>query len=118
MRDRHLHFENSTPILNVADLDKSIQYYVDMLGFSLDWRQNTMASVSRDAAHIMLCEHCQGCSGTWVWIGVSNAAALYDEYKQKDVEILMAPTNFPWAYEMRIPDIDGHILRLGSDPLS
>jgi hypothetical protein len=56
----------------------------------------------------------------WVfhWIGVSDAAALFEEYKQKSVDIIMEPVNFPWALEMRITDLDGHVLRFGSDPLS
>jgi hypothetical protein len=29
----------------------------------------------------------------------------------------MPPTNFSWAYEFRIADPDGHVLRFGSDPL-
>jgi len=28
----------------------------------------------------------------------------------------MIPTNFSWAYELRLEDPDGHILRFGTDP--
>ena len=27
-----------------------------------------------------------------------------------------APTSYPWAYEMRVEDPDGHVLRFGSGP--
>jgi len=27
----------------------------------------------------------------------------------------IAPTNYPWAYEMQVEDLDGNVLRLGSD---
>ncbi len=112
------HFENSIPILYVNSLDQSIRYYTDMLGFSVDWHLDSMASLSRDAATVMLCDQCQGSPGSWVWIGVSDAAALFEEYKQKNVNIIMEPANFPWALEMRITDLNGHVLRFGSDPLN
>ena len=28
-----------------------------------------------------------------------------------------APRNFSWAYEMKVGDPDGHVLRFGSEPL-
>jgi len=27
-----------------------------------------------------------------------------------------APTNYRWAYEMQIEDIDGNVLRMGAEP--
>ena len=51
------------------------------------------------------------------WIGVSDAATLFDEIRAKGATIRLAPTNFPWAYEMQVEDPDGHVLRFGSDPL-
>ena len=110
-------FENSVPILRVQNLAASLQYYVETLGFSIDWQTETMASVSRNGAGVMLCEGAQGQPGTWVWFGVSDAGALYEEYKRKGAAIRQEPLNFSWAYEMRIEDPDGHVLRFGSEPL-
>ena len=31
--------------------------------------------------------------------------------------IRQAPTNFQWAFEMQVEDLDGNILRFGSDPI-
>jgi hypothetical protein len=75
-----------------------------------------MAAVSRDRAVIMLCEGDQGNHATWVWIGVNDAAVLFDEYTAKGATVRLAPTNYPWAYEMQIEDPDGHVLRFGSEP--
>ena len=58
----------------------------------------------------------QGQPGTWVWIGVEDVESLYEEYKLKGANVLQAPENYPWAYEMRITDPDGHVLRFGSEP--
>jgi hypothetical protein len=30
--------------------------------------------------------------------------------------ILHEPINYPWAYEMKVQDPDGHVRRLGSKP--
>jgi catechol 2,3-dioxygenase-like lactoylglutathione lyase family enzyme len=109
--------ENTIPILRVEDLDASIAYYCDVLGFTVSWREDAMAEVARSGQRIMFCEGSQGSPGTWVWMGVTDAAALYAEIAPKGAIIRMAPKNFPWAYEMQIEDPDGHVLRIGSGPL-
>ena len=112
-------FENTVPILRVRSLQASIEYYVEVLGFVVDWHEpKSVASVSRDGHGIMLCEGGQGNPGTWVWIGISDSAILFDEYTAKGATIRLPPTNYPWAYEMHVEDPDGHVLRLGSDPLA
>lgn len=112
-----IRFENIIPILRVTNLKASIEYYLEVLGFHVDWQEGGMAQVSRDGHGIMLCECSQGNPGTWVWIGVSDAALLFDEVRAKGATIRRAPTNFPWAYEMQVQDPDGHVLRFGSEPL-
>jgi predicted enzyme related to lactoylglutathione lyase len=72
--------------------------------------------VSRDDAGIYLSEGDKGHAGTWVWIGVEDVARLYEEYTESGATILHKPMNFPWAYEMKIQDPDGHVLRFGSEP--
>jgi predicted lactoylglutathione lyase len=107
------------PILSVNNLRASIRHYVDMLGFKVDWGgedESTFASVSRDGRAIMLCEGEQGHPGTWLWIGVEDIEPLFAEYRAKGVKFREPPTNYPWAYEMKIEDPDGHVLRFGSDP--
>ena len=59
----------------------------------------------------------QGNPPAWVWIGVGDTQALRDEYVAKGARIRMEPTNFPWALEMHVEDLDGNVLRMGSEPL-
>ena len=40
--------KNVTPILRVEDLETSRCYYIQTLGFTLDWAVEGMVSVSRD----------------------------------------------------------------------
>src|SRR3712207_6744037 len=104
------------PILGVRDLCASIEYYVRVLGFRVDWGGgdgSAMASVSRDGRAIMLCQGGQGQPGTWVWIGVEDVEPLVAEFTARGATIRQGPTNYSWAYEARVEDPDGHVLRLG-----
>ena len=108
--------ENLTPILQVENLETSRRYYIETLGFSLDWDAGTMISVSRDGKPIMLCEGAQGHAGVWLWIGVEDADAFYAEFLAKSARIRSEPQNFNWAYEFQVEDPDGQVLRFASEP--
>ena len=110
-------FEHANPILNVSDMARSLRYYVDVLGFAnAEWGGEDFTLITRDGAGIYLSEGDQGRSGTWVWVGVEDVAALFEEYLASGAIIREPPRNFPWAYEMKVEDPDGHVLRFGSDP--
>lgn len=104
------------PILRVSDLERSLRWYKAVPGFGLDWRSGGMASVSRDGRAVMLCEGAQGHLGGWVWVGVSDVGPLHEELAGLGADVLMPPTNFFWACEIRIKDPDGNVLRFGSEP--
>ena len=110
--------ENIDPILNVKDMARSVSFYVDVLGFkNADWGSDEFTSVSRDGRGLYLCKGGQGLPGTWVWIGFEgDIVALHEQLKARGITIKLAPSNFPWAYEMQIEDPDGHILRLATEP--
>jgi predicted lactoylglutathione lyase len=106
------------PILRVNSVAASIRFYVEVLGFKVNWGsedESTFASISCDGRAIMLAQGEQGQPGTWIWIGVEDIEPLFAEYKAKGVKFREPPTNYPWAYEMKIEDPDGHVLRFGSD---
>jgi len=105
--------ENTIPVLAVRELDRSIAFFKDVLGFELDWRAGSTCSVGRDGCSIMLQVHEEPRPAT-VWIGLDDA--LFPRIQQSEATILQPPTNTPWAYEMRIADPDGNILWLGAEP--
>jgi catechol 2,3-dioxygenase-like lactoylglutathione lyase family enzyme len=110
-------FEGAQPILRVADMERSVRYYTEVLGFTnAEWGDGSFTAVDRDGAGIYLCCGAQGNPGTWVWVGVEDVAVLFEEYKASGAMILHAPENYPWAYEMKVVDPDGHVLRFGSEP--
>lgn len=110
-------FHPAAPILRVADVRASIDYYVNVLGFRIDFETEWLVSVSRDRCCIFLAVGDQGHPGAWVWIGVADAEALHDELRVKGAKIRHPPTNFSWALEMQVEDLDGNVLRLGSDSI-
>jgi catechol 2,3-dioxygenase-like lactoylglutathione lyase family enzyme len=112
-------FEHAHPILSVADMTRSLRYYIEVLGFAnADWGSDDFTCVTRDGASIYLSHGDQGHPGTWLWVGVSDVTVLHEEYTASGAVILEPPTNYGWAYEMKVQDPDGHVLRFGSDPLN
>jgi catechol 2,3-dioxygenase-like lactoylglutathione lyase family enzyme len=115
-------FECVVPILRVSDLRASVRWYGAVLGFATDWEWGTdpshptMASVSRTGCAVMLCEQDQGQGCAWVWFGVDDVVPLHEEYRKNGAVVLQPPTNYSWAYEMRVEDPDGNVLRFGSEP--
>lgn len=110
---------NAAPIFRVADLRASLEYYVRILGFTVDWEyEDVIASVSRERCCIFLCRGDQGHPGVWVWIGVPDVAVLHKQLLVRGATIRHPPTNYSWAYEMQVSDPDGNVLRLGSEPLA
>jgi len=113
-----VHFEGSQPILRVENMQTSLHFYVDLLGFkNVHWGTDEFTSVNRDRAGIYLCRGGQGRGAAWVWIGVADAAKLHQELTAKGVPIRMPPTNYSWALEIHVEDPDGNVLRLGSEPI-
>ena len=62
-------FNGVTPVLRVKDLEASLGYYVGVLGFKMNWRDddgNSFASVSRGGCHLFLSVGDQGNPGSWM----------------------------------------------------
>jgi len=116
-RERATTFGGVNPVFRVTDLQASIRYYVDCLGFKVDFQHEPFfASVSRNRCGIFLCVGDQGHTGTWVWIGVGDVEVLQNELLARGAKIRHPPTNYPWALEMQVEDPDGNVLRIGSEP--
>lgn len=112
--------ENTIPILNVSDMAASLKFYEHTLGFSADWEaevdRNKIVGISRDGCVIYLCEGAQGARGSWLWMGVESAD-YFDQALAAGATIVQEATNYPWAYELRIQDPDGNVIRIGTGPV-
>jgi predicted lactoylglutathione lyase len=116
-----IEFGGVTPILRVKDLAASVSYYVSALGFKVKWgfpeaQKSFFASITRGQCNLFLSEGDQGHPGSWVWIDGKDVDVLYQEFLATGAKIRNPPTNYEWALEMQVEDLDGNILRFGSDP--
>ena len=108
-------FEGVNPILPVSSLRASLDYYVQKLRFGIVWQTPYFACVARGKCHLFLCEGDQGRPGAWVWIGTENAEQVWAEYQASGAKLRHPPTNYEWALEFQVEDLDGNVLRIGSD---
>ena len=109
------------PQFLVDDLDRSIAFYRDRLGFGLDFiYQSFYASVSRDGfaihlkhgpkvaadrAHRKQNEHLDA------HISVTGVRALFSEFQMRGAEVLKPLEERPWAcLDFYVEDPDGYIL--------
>jgi uncharacterized glyoxalase superfamily protein PhnB len=123
------------PILCVASVRRSVAYYVDVLGFRLGWAWSNeeqrflkpgeridigFALVGIGPVQLMLSQDSQGAPGMWLHLDVHTAAqldALHAAWSERGARILEPPSVRPWGmYEMRVQDLDGHILRVSAPP--
>jgi catechol 2,3-dioxygenase-like lactoylglutathione lyase family enzyme len=105
------------PVFRVQDVDASITYYVNALGFELRWRANAgFACVAQGKCSLFLTDDNQSQPRMWIWIGVEDVRALHAKYVASGARIRNPPNNFAWALEMQVEDLDGNVLRIGSDP--
>ena len=105
------------PILSVSDMQRSLRFYVDLLGFeNAEWGDDDFTCVFRDGFNILLCRGSQGHPGTWIYIAVDNARKAFEILSSRGAKIQKELTKQPWALEFNVEDPDGHVLRIGSEP--
>jgi catechol 2,3-dioxygenase-like lactoylglutathione lyase family enzyme len=110
-------FGSPLPVFRVKSVDASIAYYQEALGFELRWRAGDgFACVAREKCSIFLTKDNQSQPRMWIWIGVQDVRELHQHYSTSGAKIRNPPNNFEWALEMQVEDLDGNVLRLGSDP--
>jgi catechol 2,3-dioxygenase-like lactoylglutathione lyase family enzyme len=108
-----------TPILRSFDEAKAREFYVDFLGFKVDWEHRfgdnfpLYMQVSRGGCILHLSEHHEDCSpGSALRIPVDDADALRDELHSKDYRNAKpGAEDMPWGTrEMAIADPFGNRL--------
>jgi len=108
------------PVLRVTDLQRSLAYYRDKLGFELEFDyQGFYASVIRDGCRVHLncaaplerdqkafeaAEHLDAC------FGVEDAEALAHTFALSGAAFSVQLRNMPYGQEFYIRDPDGYIL--------
>jgi predicted enzyme related to lactoylglutathione lyase len=115
-----------SPVLLVADIERSVSYYRDQLGFECEVHGDPpdFASARRDGATLLLarCREPERIVPNWrivhnmwnVYIRVDDADAIYAEVQERgagiDYTIYDAPHGFR---EFGVQDPDGHDIAFG-----
>jgi uncharacterized glyoxalase superfamily protein PhnB len=109
------------PILYVANIEQSIRFYCDVLGFHCAKRMDGWASLERDLAEIMLSvpnEHLPfdkpAFTGSF-YFQAQDVNSLWEQLREK-AAIVYPIENFEYGMrEFAIRDINGYILQFGQE---
>ncbi|MDE2593907.1 MAG: VOC family protein [Burkholderiales bacterium] len=110
------------PQLRMTDAKRSLKFYVDKLGFEVDWVHQfepgfpLFAQITRQGQTLFLTEHTGDCQvGGAVYFIVPDAAQCWSDFEQQGVVATNSITTMPWGtLEFLITDPDGNRLRFAS----
>jgi predicted enzyme related to lactoylglutathione lyase len=98
------------PELPSDNVPAAVKYYCDVLGFSINYQQDDLGVLDRDAITILLIARTEqhkgiGSFGTYV----ENADALYAELSAKGAKTLGEPVSYPWGLRsFSVLDLEGN----------
>ena len=104
-------------VLAVQDLARSTAYFVDVLGFAMEWRDgDNWQALVRGEVRLMLgrCPNVQPASALgdhsyFAYLTTEDVDALHREVSARGASILFAPTDRPWGMrELGVATPDGH----------
>jgi catechol 2,3-dioxygenase-like lactoylglutathione lyase family enzyme len=117
-------FGETIPILRIFSVDKAKEFYLDFLGFSLDWEHRfaedlpLYMQVSRGMLRLHLTEHHgDACPGATVFVRMRGIEALHRELAAKAYRYLRpGMERAPWgARVMEVTDPFGNRIRFNED---
>lgn len=108
------------PTLRITDEARSRAFYVDGLGFRVDWAHRfephfpVLLQVTRDGMTFYLSQHIMDCAvGGLIHLFVDRVDDWHAELERKGVAVELPPTDQPWGLrEMHLVDPDGNRLRI------
>jgi catechol 2,3-dioxygenase-like lactoylglutathione lyase family enzyme len=107
------------PTLRITDYARSRAFYVEGLGFHLDWEHRfephlpVFMQVTRDGLTLYLSQHGDCQAGGLVHLYVPNVDEWYAELRRKPISVKQPPTDEPWGNrDMNVMDPDGNQLRI------
>ena len=103
----------SRPVLFVSDLNRSLQFYLDQLGFAKNWHSDdgagTVCQVSRSDCEVILCEDAARHDKARLFIELT-AAGLKDFQHELAERAVPSKTTW-WGYDAtQVNDPDGNEL--------
>ena len=119
-------FPPAVPEIPVANIDKAAAYYVDTLGFTLDWgdEEGGIAGISREHCRLFITNTAfrqeYGNTGPILfWLNLGSKAEvdeLFAVWKSAGATIVFEPEDKPWNLrEFTAADPDGNHIRVFYD---
>ncbi len=110
------------PQLRIISAPISLPFYVEGLGFSVDWKHQfepgfpLFIQLTRKDQVIFLTEHTGDCQvGGAVYFIVPDVDNCYSEFTNRGITTIEAPHDTPWrTREMVVTDLDGNRLRFAT----
>lgn len=107
------------PVLRIFSVEKAKEFYLDFLGFQLDWEHRfspdlpMYAQVRRDGLILHLSEHHgDACPGSTVFIPADDVSALQRELRDKHYGYARPEAErVDWGLQMQVRDPFGNLLR-------
>ncbi len=106
---------STVPILASLNLDESIAFYTERLGFVLMAQLADYVIVGRDGCelHFHACDNTLIAPNTSCYVRASNTQALYEEFKNRGADV-KPPEVRPWCMkELYVVDPHGNLLKFG-----
>jgi catechol 2,3-dioxygenase-like lactoylglutathione lyase family enzyme len=109
-------FIQGAPVLHVPDVEATVRYYRDVLGFTRDFGDETYSVVWRDNSAIHFVKDDRAPSGVHLFQWVRDVDAYHDEIAQRGAEIASAPADRSYGIrELAVRDINGIGIIFGQD---
>jgi catechol 2,3-dioxygenase-like lactoylglutathione lyase family enzyme len=119
-------FNRLTAFIPVRDIQETLDYYRDTLGFCDEWTMGTDGGARRDDMRVLFCQDPDYIKEinnetywfTLIWF-VDNVDDIYQEFKEeRKIPIAAEIENKPWGIrEFSIRDINGYLIRI-SEPVN
>ena len=120
------HFPQAVPEIPVSNVDMAAEYYVNVLGFGLDWGNDAggIGGISQGNCRMFLTNAAfRGAAGlnppVIVWLNLNSKVEvdeLFERWKGSGARILEAVEDKPWHLrEFRVADLDDNQLRVFYD---
>jgi uncharacterized glyoxalase superfamily protein PhnB len=119
-----MHVNQTVPILRIYDVAKAWEFYVDFLGFAVDWEHvfepgmPVYMQVSRGGLVLHLSEHHgDGCPGSTVFVRMTGLDEFHQEISSKGYRYLRPgiESTFHGSRLMEVIDPFGNRIRFNED---
>ena len=106
--------QKALPCLPVGDVAAAVCYYVDVLGFQINYQQGDLGVMDRDNITVLLVPRGVDPAAGSMYVYVRDADALYTELKAKGAKVEGEPVSHPWGLrDFEVVDLDVNDIRFG-----